>query len=545
MKKVLFLLLALTLVLSACGTPAPAAEAPAAEAPAAEAPVAEAPATEAAPAEAAVVEQAPVVIGMDSILDQMDPMFSSSINAASIYENMFDEMVVLDENVELVPSVAKEWTTSEDGKTWTFTLRDDVKFWDGTPLTAADVKYTIDRMTDPAIGATGNTEYLVSQMLVEKVEVIDDYTVAITTQQPVPAFLYSLQEVTLLSKAFYENLSVDESAKTAMGSGPFKFVEFVLDDHISMVANEDYWGGAPAIKELVFRNIPEASTRIAELSTGGADVAQNIPVAKFSEVEAIDTARLVSKMGGCRMFFGFNFADPTYQDKNVRQAMNYAVDWDTINDVIFGGAAPRMVVNVNPPWLNESLSAYTYDPDKAKELLAASGYTPNADGMMEKDGVVLSPEIMIYYDPTSDRYEVLTSIIDMYQQIGINASAIPTERSVAIDKLINKDFGDMFFMGSCSSFEGQGDITDLATTSVTNYGGWDSPEFMDLYNKLLVEFDPAVRAQLLDDMQVIVFEEAPQVFLYRLINSYGIANRIDWDPPITGRIHMFNVKFVE
>jgi peptide/nickel transport system substrate-binding protein len=538
MKKVLFVLLALTLVLGACAPKAPAVEAPAAEAPAAQAPAAEAPAAEAPAAK-------PVVVAMDSILDMLDPMFSSSLNAASIYENMFDELVVLDENVELAPSVAKSWVNSEDGKTWTFTLRDDVKFWDGTPLTAADVKYTVERMTDPAIGATGNTEYLNSQMLVESVEVVDDYTVAITTEQPVPAFLYSIQEVGIMSKAFYENLAVDQASKTIMGSGPFKFVEFVKDDHISLVANEDYWGGAPAIKELTFRNVPEASTRIAELATGGVDVAQNVPVAKFSEVEAIEDARLVSKMGGCRMFFGFNHADPQFADKNVRQAMNYAVDWETINDVFFNGAAPRMVINVNPPWLNEDLDAYPFDPEKAKELMLASGYAPNANGMMEKDGEVFSPEIMIYYDPTSDRYEILTAIIDMYQKVGINASAVPTERSVAIDKLINKEFGDMFFMGSCSSFEGQGDITDLASTSVTNYGGWVNEEFMTLYEQLLVEFDPAVRAQLLDEMQVIAFEEAPQVWLYRLINSYGISNGIDWDPPITGRIHMFNVNFVE
>ena len=143
---------------------------------------------------------ATITVAMETILENLDYMTNSTLNAAGIFEMMYDRLVNLDDNVTLQPMLATEWSVSEDGKVWTFKLRDDVKFWDGTPLTAKDVKYTMERMQEDAYNI-GNTNYLNTQFLFDKAVVVDDYTIEIYTKTPVPALLYTLEEINILLRA--------------------------------------------------------------------------------------------------------------------------------------------------------------------------------------------------------------------------------------------------------------------------------------------------------------------------------------------------------
>jgi peptide/nickel transport system substrate-binding protein len=497
--------------------------------------------------------EGPLVIAMTSIADQLDPMFSSSLNAASQYEQMFDPLVGLNDDVELVPALATEWSVADDGLTWTFVMREDATFWDGTPVTAEDVKYTIDRMTDPDIGATGNTQWVANNMQVESTEVVDEYTVNVITSVPVPALPYFIHEVSIMSKAHYEGMPVEESAQNPMGSGAYKYVEFVKDDHLTMEAHEEWWGGAPEIKEVVWREIPEESTRIAELQTGGADIAQQIRFSNVSDIEDSEGIHVESVVGGCRRFMGFKHSRPEFQDKRVRQAFNYAIDWETIDEALLAGTSPRMPVNVNPPWLNEDLEAYSFDPEMAAELLTEAGWVDeDGDGVREaqgvegvEDGTPLDPTIMTYYERTSIGYEILVAVVDMLQDVGINAQINAMERSAGIDKLVERTFEDIFFMASCSIFEGQGDISDLEAESISNYGEWENEEFQALFEELRQEFDFERRAEILDEMQVLVKEEAPLVFLTFAVDNYGVSDNLNWDPHPAGRIRIHNASWAE
>jgi len=291
----------------------------------------------------------------------------------------------------------------------------------------------------------------------------------------------------------------------------------------------------------VFRNIPEASTRVAELETGGIDVAQQVPMAQIESVNASGTAHTSAISNGCRMYMGFNHENPTFT-KNVRLAMNYAIDWEAINQSFFYGAAPRMVTNVNRPWLNENLKPYPYDLNKVNELLTADGYVKNAKGFWEKDGKELAPKIMVYYEQTSERYEVLLSIVDMFRKAGINAEPYYLDKAAAFEKLDKREIDDMFYIASCTSYEGQGDITDLKADSASNYGRWNNPEFEALFDQLLVEFDMNKRAELLNKMQEIVYNEAAIIPLYIMIDVWGINNKLEWEPNPTGRALMKSAK---
>ena len=492
-----------------------------------------------------VDNDATVTVALTTIIDNLDYMIHSALNASGIFQHMFEPMVDLDiESITIVPRLATDWSISEDGKVWTFKLRDDVKFWDGTPLTAKDVKYTMERMLMDDYNI-GNTNYLNNQINFDKAVVVDDYTVEIHTKDPVPALLYSIQEVKILPEHVYKDLDPNQAAtEVIVGSGPFKFVEYVKDDYVKMERNDDYWGEIPAFKYLVYRNIPEASTRVAELETGGIDVAQQVPMAQIETVNNSGTAHTSAIANGCRMYFGFNHENPVFT-KNVRMAINHAIDWDAINNSFFFGAVPRMVTNVNPPWLNPDLTPYTYDLAKVDSLMTEDGYTKNSNGIWEKDGVEIAPTIMVYYAQSSERYEILLSIVDMFKKAGINAEPYYLERAAAFEKLDKREVDDMFYIGSCTSYEGQGDITDLKADSASNYGRWKNDEFESLFDQLLVEFDVDKRADLLNQMQVISYNEAAIVPLYIIIDVWGVNDKLNWEPNPTGRAIMTDASKIK
>ena len=494
--------------------------------------------------EKATAESAPskeVVVGMENIMYQLDPTQTSNLNASMVFENMFDSLFHMDEEtLEIVPWVCTDWSVSDDGLSWTLNLRNDVKFWDGESLTADDVKFSLDRMRDPEMGFTGNTNYLNSMMNVDTVTKVDEDTVIIKTEVPVPALTYLLEECYIVPEHYYRGKTTEDTATlTPLASGPFKFVSFEKDSRIVMEANNDYWAGAPDIQKLTWRVIPEASTRVAELQRGGVQLIQSVPAAKYDVVKNLPNATLKPVVSGCRQVLWANNNDPRFSDMRVRQALNYAVDWELVNEAFFKGTVPRMVINVNKPWLNEDLKPYPYDPEKAVSLIEEAGWRLNSDGIYEKDGVTMEFDVMTYYEGTSERVEILTAVLGMFKDIGIDAKAKPTERSVAFAKMDAHDIGPMLFAASCSSFEGEGDIHDLYSTSVTNYGEYKNAEFDALLEELGREYDPAKRAELLDAAQEIAYREAAQVWLFNLPFAYGVANSLDYEPINSGRIHMY------
>lgn len=479
--------------------------------------------------------EATITVALETILENLDYMTNSTLNAAGIFEMMYDRLINLDDKVTLQPMLATEWKVSDDGKVWTFKLRNDAKFWDGTPLTAKDVKFTVERMQLDAYNV-GNTAYLNSQFMFDKAVVVDDNTIEIHTKSPVPALLYTLEEVNILPEHVYSKLSAeDAAAKTIMGSGPFKFVSYAKDDRAVLERNDNYWGAKPQFKSLIYRQIADASTRVAELETGGVDIIQSVPMAQFDTTNNLPNAHVEAISNGCRQYLGFNHESPIYADKRLRLAMNYAVDWESINQAFFKGAAPRMVVHVNKPWLNESLKAYEFDLKKVDSLMTEIGYAKDKDNFWAKDGKELAPSIMVYYAQSSERYEVLLSLVDQLRKAGFKADPYFLERAAAFEKLDKRQVDDMFFIGSCTSYEGQGDISDLTKDSGSNYGRWNNAEFEKLYAQLLTEFDMAKRRDLLNQLQVIVYDEAPMIPLWINIGVWGINDKVDWHPNPTGR----------
>lgn len=488
--------------------------------------------------------QEPLIVLQGVDATTLDPHYSGSLPGANIMNHMFDRLTTQGIDGELLPMLATEWNMREDDqKVWEFKLNPDAKFSDGEPVTADDVIFTWKRSTDPANEVVGNTQYLLNNMKITNIEAPDPQTVVITTEKPSVTLPGFLAEYYILPQHYYEGLAREEASLKPLGSGPFVLQEWVKDDHLTMVRNPDYWGEPPAIEQIIWRPVPEAATRIAELLSGGADLIDNLPPDKTAEVEeaGLSTATVDT---GRRIFVGITqYNNPALQDKRVRQALNHAVDFDAISAALLNGKGKRAGSNVNPPWQNSEVQPYAYDPEQAKALLAEAGWTDSdGNGFVDKDG----EELKLTFDSPNGRYikdiDIAQAVGQFLLDAGVNVEVAPQEWSNYVTKLDAKELSDLYLIGSGSNFEGQADISDLEANSSSNYGQWKNDQFQTLFGQLQGELEAEKRQELLNEMQVLVNDEAPYIFLYFQVAFYGLSDRLaDWKPYPNERMHFENV----
>lgn len=528
---------------SAADAASPAASASTAAASAAASTAASA-ATSAAASTAATGDQKPLIVLQGVDATTLDPQYSGSLPGANILNHIFDRLTNQDIDAKIGPMLATEWTMRADDKTiWDFKLNPAAKFSDGQPVTADDVIFSWKRASDPANEIVGNTQYLLNNMKITDITATDEHTVAIKTEQPSVTLPGFLAEFYILPQHYYEGLDRETASQKPLGSGPFKLQEWVKDDHLTMVRNDAYWGTPASIQSIIWRPVPEAATRLAELQSGGADLIDNLPPDKAKDVEA-SGMRVANVATGRRIYIGLTqYNNPALQDKRVRQALNYAVDFDAISAALLNGAGKRAGTNVNPPWQNAEVTPYPFDVAKAKSLLAEAGWTDSdGNGFVDKDG----QELKLTFDSPNGRYikdlDISQAVAQFLMDAGVNVEVAPQEWSNYVTKLDAKKLDDIFMIGSGSNFEGQADISDLEKESSSNYVGWSNDKFQELFTQLQGELDMEKRAQILDEMQVLVKDEAPYIFLYMQVAFFGVSNRLaDWQPYPNERIHLENV----
>ena len=527
-KKSLWLSLTLILVLSlglaACQSGAPAAEQPAAEEPAVEEPVAEEPVVEEPVAEEPVAEDEEVVVVYASASDirSLDPMFINNRLDNSIMFVIFDLLATRGRDGGSVPELAVS-TTQIDDLTWEFKLREDVFFTNGEQLTAEDVKFSMERAQDPEFN---NFYQLPAQTGLTEVVVVDDFTVQFITEEPSLTMEFWTNEAPIVPKSYYEGKTPEEVAEAPVGSGPFKFVEWVKDDHITLEANKDYWGGAPEVDKVIIRVIPEESSRINELLAGNVDVVEGISIDQ-SDLLNSDISSVFATEGLRKMNFQISQTSPqeALLDKQVRQALNYAVDKQTIIDTLLKGFTSPLLSYVNPPNNNPDLEPYLYDPDKARDLLAEAGYPDGFD-------------LVIQARPS--RYgldkEIVLAVADNLQDVGINTEVEFMESGLFVDLLDNKEYEGLAYIGWAALINPLVENLILTCDHIDNGSVYCNSEFDALYATASSTVDPAERQEYIMQLQAIAWDDAPWIFLWRLPVVYGLSNRLDWEPRNDGYI---------
>ncbi|HSB67734.1 MAG TPA: ABC transporter substrate-binding protein [Candidatus Methylomirabilis sp.] len=309
----------------------------------------------------------------------LDSGFSTITEDLDVAVNVFDSLVQMDSGGAVKPGLAVSWQNVQ-GQAWTFKLRSDAKFHDGTPLDSEAVAFSINRL-DPespyySKGRTSSLRIWLGNLVV-RAEALDPTTVKVTLREPYALFPHMLASfpVPIVSPSAVRR-SGDGFARQPVGSGPFRFAEWVKDDHITLTANPDYWGGKPNLDQVIFKVVPDASSRLLELKRGSGHFLKGILPDQRAAIEADKGLVLLTRPCSCIGYLAINDQKKPFDDVRVRRALNHAIDRQTIMRTIQGGLG-IVAESMYPPWMpgyNARAPKYPYDPPRARELLQQAGF---------------------------------------------------------------------------------------------------------------------------------------------------------------------------
>ncbi|MEO1018287.1 MAG: ABC transporter substrate-binding protein [Pseudomonadota bacterium] len=459
-----------------------------------------------------------LVVGQIAEPKSMDPSAVTAVNDFRILVNLYDGLVRFkDGALEVEPALAESWEISEDGKTYTFQLKEGVNFHDGTPFNADAVKFTFDRMLDEShpYNDTGPFPLSFFFSAVEETEVIDDTTVRFHLAEPYAPFLSNLAYPTglIVSPAAVEQHGAD-FGRNPSGTGPFSFRVWESNRQVALEQNADYWDGAPPLRGVVFRPITDANARVSEMLSGGIDLMVEVPPDNVSLFADDPQFQMFEQAGPHLWFLILNVKEPPFDDVRMRQALNYAIDKETlVNDVLQGTAT--VATGPTPAafaWAyNESLEPYPHDQEKAKALISEAGYG---------DGVDVTFFVTEGGSGMLDPVPMGTAIQADLAEVGINAKIETYEWNTFLD-LVNPGLEGKANMAEMAWMTNDPDTLPflaLRTEAMPDQGGFNSgyysnPEVDELLEAARRATDQDERARLYKEMQVIVYEDAPWAFI--------------------------------
>ncbi len=462
----------------------------------------------------------------------LDPQFVNDLPSAVAAMQIHETLVARDENMNLVPGLATEWSVSSDGKTWTFKLRKGVKFHDGTDFNADAVKYTLDRMLDKATASPRRS--VVS--MITGVKVVDASTVQITTDQPFGPFLAQLStyNVAMMSPTAAKAAGVKGYGQKPVGTGPFKFKSWTPGEKLVLERNDSYWGTKPTIKELTFKVVPEDATRVMLLKTGDAQVVGGVPAFQIDDLKKDANITLIAKPGFRTIYVGMNNSQKPFDDPRVRQAVNYAIDREAIVKNLLRGQATIAVgpESTTIPGAAKTLqTVYTHDVAKAKQLLKDAGYP---DGFKT-----------VFHTP-SGRYpmdqQVSEAIVGQLKEAGIQAELKVMDWGAYNDMLTKGTESRLFLLGKGSP-SADPDMTlslSFGTKASMNQAFYSNKQVDGLLADQRKETNADKRAQILQQIQDLVQKDAAWANLYYETITVGTRANVKGLQVLPNELIFFN-----
>lgn len=459
--------------------------------------------------------------GTDTV--SMDPHDVTDSPSATVLSHMFETLFDLTPEGQIVPHLATGAELSADGLTWTVTLRDDVVFHDGTPMTAEVVKGSMDRFLDPANAFT--FRFLLSR--VTSVDVVDDYTVTFTLSTQFAPFLAHLTHNTtsIVLPAAVEQFG-EAFGENPVGTGPFKLVSWDRGSRVDLERFDGYWGEQPGITNLVFLAVPENTTRMALVESGEADVAVRVPPQDIPRLNANPNITVENVSSLRTIYIYFNHTQEPFTDRRVRQAINYAVNKEEIAEFIFGGAVRPSDAAIAPGIFGyTSVGEYEYNPERARALLAEAGF-PNGFSTT-------------LYSP-SGRYlqDIQTSeaIQSQLAEVGINATIETLEWSSYLEftnRPVAENSVPMAMLG-WGTVTGDADYglyalfhTSQHVPAGSNRAFYSNALVDDLLDNARSTADNSLREQLYADALQILRDDAAWLFLHSETQLVAVRDGID------------------
>ena len=474
-----------------------------------------------------------ITVGHTSEPSSLDPHAVNDQPSARVMRQVYDTLINQTETLELVPGLAASWTRVDD-VTWDFVLRPGVTFHDGDPLSASDVVFTLERLRDPAIAAPAG--FLLGA--VDEIALVDDMTVRITTNGPFAPLLTHLAQTAtaILSERAVTEAGEAYGTTVAVGTGPFRFVSWDAGAELVLERNDDWWGGDVGPERIVFRAMPDGALRAAELEAGEIDVAYALaPVDALRLRENVDvTMAEIETLG--TSYIGFNARKPPFDDARVRQAINHAIDVDTIIDRVYQGFGARASSPISPQVFaaHPDLEPYAYDPGLARALLSDAGLT---DGF----------STTIWTNDNPIRLQIAEIVAGYLDEVGIDVDVEVLDWSAFLRDTAAGEH-DMFILGwvAVTADADYGLYTPFHGSNFGMAGNrtfWSSDRVDELLDLGRRTADPDERRDIYYEAQEIIAAEAPWIFLNTTIEANATrADVTGFVPHPAGHHRLYGVE---
>jgi len=453
-----------------------------------------------------------VTIGLGADINTLDPHMTNTFGTdLSVISHLYSSLIERGPDLKLHPKVATSWTLTGD-TTWRFMLRGGIMFPNGEKLDAATVKWNFDRVLNPATQARVAPWF----DLVSEVRVVGATVVEVATKKPYPAFEDQMAQFYLLAPRWTAD---HKPAQEAMGTGPYALKEWVKDDHIRLDAQPNYWGGGMSFQTVIFRPTPEGSSRVSGLLAGDLDVIVGVAPSDFGRINASRRARAGAVQSTRSVLLKFNTLKKPFDNRSVRQALNYAVDKDGLIKALLPGlTAPSTGEVLTPAYFgyNPDLKPYAYDPASAKRLLASAGVQGAEVEFDVPVGVYLLAE------------ELSEAISEQFAQVGVQAKITEMPYSVFMDKYLRQhDMAQLMYVTfAWPTLDADGVLTLFEKGN--QYAYWNNDAFSSLLDQARVTSDRAKRLALYKQATAVMREDAPALFLFPQPATYATANTVEW-----------------
>ena len=487
-------------------------------------------------------QAADLTIALASEATAMDPHYHNTGNNNQLMTHIYDRLINQGPNQELLPGLAESWGPTDDPLVWEFQLRQGVTFHDGSPFTAEDVAFTIERVPTVPNSPSSFTTYTAD---IADIEIVDDYTIRFHTETPVPLMANNLSTIYVVSSDIGDNAATEDfnTGDHAIGTGPYRQVDFTPGEQVVLEPNPDYWGGTPTWETVTFRPITSPAARVAALLAGDVDVIASVPTTDIGQLDDDDDVNLWQGVSNRVIYLhldsdrevtphitaigGGEIPNPL-RDVRVRQALSLAIDRDAIvEDVMEGVAIPAgQLLPEGFFGVSDNIDVPDYDPDGARALLEEAGY---GDGFA-----------MTLHGP-NDRYindaAVLQAVAQMWSRIGLETSVETLPRSVYFSRASALEFSVMLVGWGAGSGEASSPLRSLIATHTpdrgwgsSNRGRFSNAEFDALLEQALQEVDDGARAALLAEATELAMEQVAIIPTHFQVNTWGTRADLEYTP---------------
>ncbi|MFP4114613.1 MAG: ABC transporter substrate-binding protein [Spirochaetota bacterium] len=460
--------------------------------------------------------------------DTLDPHRTTGTLTFQTTRSFYDTLVEPDRSGDLVPALAESWDISEDGLTWTFSLRDGVRFHNGEPLTSSDVRATFERLTDPATASPSAGEFAA----ITEIETPDEATVILRLSEPTAPLLASIASGwgAILPASLVEQ--DHDFGNEPVGTGPFRFVEWVPDSRIVMERNDDYWmEGHPRIGGVVINIIPESAVQLQGLLTGELHAVDMVNQQDLETLREDDDVYVQTDLSALVMVLAMNNERAPMNDVRFRQAVAHAIAKQSTMDIAYGGGeVVGTFMDVSDPYYVDLTDVYPYDPARSREILAEIGGSPTEPLVMSL------PENYQPHVRAGEMYEA------MLEEVGIPVELRLVDWSTWLNEVYRGSNYDMTVIGHTGKLDPDGRLRRYGTGET--YVHWDNAEAAALIDEARRTVDPGRRRDLYSLVLEMMAREVPHVYVgtsYRYLAMRRTVSGLHQD----AKLDTFDFRYVE